>query len=241
MTPYLYSPRSRPRPFFRPRRRASSPLLTSLVAHWKLEEASGVRADSHGANHLSDNNSTGQAAGKLGNAAHFAAANEESLAIADNAALSMGDIDFTLAGWVYFDTLGAGGLAAKWGPGPAFEYMVYFDGTNLRFYVSANGSASVSIANSQSISAATWYFFVAWHDAVANTISLSVNNNTAASLSHSAGVFDGSAAFSLGRNEDGLAWLDGRLDSISIWKRLLTAAERTQVYNSGNGRDYPFA
>jgi hypothetical protein len=54
-------------------------------------------------------------------------------------------------------------------------------------------------------------------------------------------VFDGSAAFGLGRNEDSLAWLDGRLDSVSIWKRMLTAAERTQLYNSGNGLDYPFA
>jgi hypothetical protein len=219
----------------------SSPLLSSLVAHWRLEEASGTRFDSHGGNDLSENNSVGSAAGKLGNAVLFAAANEESLAIADNGTLSMGDIDFTIAGWVYFESLGSGGLVSKWGAGPVLEYMVYFNGTNLQFLISANGSAAVSITNSQAVSATTWYFFVAWHDAMANTINLTVNNNTAASLSHSTGVFDGTAAFSLGRNEEGLSWLDGRLDSVSIWKRILTSGERTQLHNSGNGLDYPFA
>ena len=240
MTPYLYLPRPRPRPFFQPRRRTSSPLLNALVAHWPLNEASGVRSDAHGASHLTENNTVGQAAGKLGNAAQFIAANEESLAIADNAALSMGNLDFTLAGWVYFNTLDPCGVLGKWSPGPVLEYLLHFDGTNLRFYVSPDGSSSVSITNSQAIGSGAWYWFMAWHDAGANTINLAINNNTPASLSHATGVFDGTAAFSLARNEEGLSWLDGRLDSVSVWKRILTAGERTQLYNSGNGLDYPF-
>ena len=231
----------RPRLYFQPRRRNVSPLLTSLVAHWRLDEASGVRSDSHGANHLTDNNTVGQDTGKLGSAAWFVATNEESLSIADNAALSMGDLDFTIAGWVYFTTLAFGGVLGKWSPGPIQEYLLYFDGTNLRFHVSANGSSNVFITNSHAISAGTWYFFVAWHDSVANTINLSINNNTPATLSHAAGVFNGAATFSLDRNEEGLAWLNGRLDSVSIWKRVLTPTERTQLYNAGNGLDYPFA
>jgi hypothetical protein len=218
-----------------------SPLLDNLVAHWQLEEASSTRFDSHGSNHLTDNNTVGQAAGKLGNAASFVASNEESLSIADNAALSMADIDFTIAGWVYFDMLDFCGVAGKWEAGPQLEYLVYYDGSNLRFCVSANGSTPTSIANSQTISATTWYFFVGWHDSVANTINISVNNNTPASLSHSTGVFDGTAPFELGRNDEGASWLNGRLDSVSIWKRVLTSAERTQLYNSGNGLDYPFS
>src|SRR3972149_4482135 len=41
---------------------------------------------------------------KSGNAAQFIAANSEYLSVADNAALSMGDVDFTLAGCWYFVT-----------------------------------------------------------------------------------------------------------------------------------------
>ncbi len=241
---YIRRPRSRPLSgdqfFRRPRSAAASPLLTSLVAHWRLEESSGTRFDAHSGNHLTDNNTVGQAAGKLGNAASFIATNDESLSVADNASVSMGDFDFTIAGWVYFTTTDFTGVVGKWSAG-TLEYLVYFDGANLRFYVSANGSTNVNIANSQGISASTWYFFVAWHDSVANTINLSVNNNTPALLSHSGGVFDGSSPLYLGHNHEGTTWLNGRLDSVSIWKRVLSAGERTQLYNSGTGLDYPFA
>jgi len=209
------------------------------MAHWRLEEASGTRVDAHGGNNLGDVNTVGQAAGKLGNAASFVAGSEETLTIGDIAALRMGNIDFTVAGWVRFDALTGTGLVGKWAT-DSLEYLVYFEGSNLAFEVSDDGVGSVSIANSAAISANTWYFFVAWHDAGANTINISVNNNTAASAAHSTGVNSGNASCFLGRSEEGLTYLSGRLDSISIWKRLLTASERTQLYNSGNGLDYPF-
>lgn len=217
-----------------------SPLLNGLISHWKLNESSGTRADSHGGLDLGDINTVGQAAGKLGNSASFIAGNEEALSVGDTPDHSMGDIDFTIALWVWFDAISSTGLAGKWAT-DSLEYLAYCDGTNLRFLVSDDGVSTVSVTNSQSLSTGTWYFFVAWHDASANTINLSVNNNTPASAAHSTGVYAGNASFYLGRNEEGLTYLSGRLDSVSIWKRLLTAAERTQLYNSGAGLDYPFA
>ena len=220
-------------------RSEGSALLNALVAHWRLEEASGVRADAHGGYDLSEINGVGQAAGKLGNAASFVAGNEEVLSAADQAGLRMGDIDFTIAGWVRFDALSGGGVIGKWATG-SLEYLVYFDGTNLRFHVSGDGSNNASVVNGATLSANTWYFFVAWHDAAGNTINLSVDNGAAASAAHSAGVNAGSAALVLGLNEDGVSYLSGRVDSVSLWKRLLTASERARLYNSGNGLDYPF-
>jgi hypothetical protein len=217
-----------------------SPLLNGLISHWRLNETSGLRIDSHGGIDLGDINTVGSAPGKVGNAASFIGVNEETLTIGDNAALSMGNIDFAMALWVWFDNLDPTGLAGKWSTG-SVEYIVYFDGGNLSFHVSPDGTGSSSVLNSQSISTGTWYFIIAWHDATANTINLSVNNNAAASTAHSTGVHDGTASFYLGRNEEGLTYFTGRLDSVSIWKRVLTAAERTQLYNSGTGLDYPFA
>lgn len=216
-----------------------SSLLNGLVAHWRLDEQSGARIDAHGGNDLADVNTVGQAAGKVGNAASFVAGNEESLSLADNAALSMGNLDFTIAGWVWFDTLASTGLAGKWASG-SLEYIVYFDGANLRLHVSSSGADNFSAVNSAIIAASTWYFFVAWHDAAADTLNLSVNNNAPASIAHTLGVHNGGAGFHLGRNEEGVSYLDGRLDSVSVWKRVLAAAERAQLYNSGNGLDYPF-
>ena len=224
--------------FASPKRR--SPLLNSLIAHWKLNESSGIRIDSHGGLDLTDINTVASAVGKIGNAASFIAGNEESLGVAEGPELSMGDIDFTIAFWVWFDSLAFTGLAGKWSTA-SLEYLAYFDGTNLRFHVSSDGMNNFSVVNSQSIATNTWYLYVAWHDATANTINLSINNNAPASTAHSLGVYDGTAAFLLGQNEEGGSWFDGRLDSVSIWKRLLTSTERTQLYNSGSGLDYPFA
>jgi hypothetical protein len=45
--------------------------LTNLISWWSLDEASGSRADKHGANTLTDNNTVLSAAGKKSNAGNF--------------------------------------------------------------------------------------------------------------------------------------------------------------------------
>src|SRR5687768_4787916 len=107
---------------FYTRGKRRSPLLTSLIAHWRLDETSGFRADSHAGLDLGDINTVASAAGKLSNAASFLASNEESLSHVDNAALSMGNIDFTIALWVWFDSLAGSGLAGKWAT-DSVEYL----------------------------------------------------------------------------------------------------------------------
>ena len=74
-------------------------LTDNLIAFWELEEASGTRNDAHGSNHLTDNNTVAQGTGKVGNCADFELDNSEYLSIADNAALSVGDEDFTIQAW----------------------------------------------------------------------------------------------------------------------------------------------
>lgn len=215
---------------------SAAALFNNLIAHWRLEELSGERKDAIGTNHLADINTVGQAEGRLGKAASFGGpALEEALSIADNAALSMGDIDFTIAGWARFDTLGPGGLVSKWQAG-SLEYMVFFNGAGLEFHVSANGVSSVSVISNTAISVGNWYLFVAWHDTTANTINISVNDGVSVSLAHSTGVHNGVSAFHLGRAE--FDYFTGRLDSVSIWKRALTPSERTQLYNGGAGLDF---
>ncbi len=84
---------------------ARADLLTDLKAHWKLNEASGARVDSHGSNDLTDNNTVTQVAGKIGNAAQFTAANSEWLSRGTDVDLGLGaDTDCTWAGWFYMDS-----------------------------------------------------------------------------------------------------------------------------------------
>lgn len=221
-------------------------IADSLVAYWKLDEASGSRTDSFGANTLTDNNTVTQAVGKISNAAQFTAANLESLSIVDNAALSMGDIDFTITAWVYLDTKQAFNTAVgKWNnvTGPAREYLLFYRNSTDRFefIVSNDGTAQI-IATANTLgspSLGTWYFVACWHDSVANTINIQVNNGAVDSTAHTTGVLNGNSPFRLGAVESGL-YHDGRVDEVGIFKRVVGAGDLAAIYNGGAGLPYPF-
>jgi hypothetical protein len=224
---------------------AQSDLLTNLVAAWELEEASGSRADSHGSNTLAVTGpAVGSASGIVGNAALFAMTGGETLSIADNAALSMGDIDFTIETWANFASLASSRVVlSKWtDTGPDNEYwLAYFATTgNFTFFVrntANNASGSVDVTMTEATS--TWYQLIAKHNATANTITLKVNNGTPGSTSWSGGVRDGTAAFRIsGQNDGATAEMQGLVDSTRIWKRLTTDTEDSWLYNSGAGRSY---
>jgi hypothetical protein len=226
---------------------STSPLNSSVVAFWKLEEASGTRADATGrGNNLTDNNTVTQAAGKIGNAASFASASSEYLSCADNADLSTGDVDFTIAGWFYLTTKTAAmDLLAKWGASGNFEYILFYDlGTDrFVFTVSNNGTAAATVSASTfgSPAVGTWYFVVVYHDATGNLLGISVNNGAFNTLAHTTGVFNSTAGFRLGARDSGsAAYFNGRADAVGFWKRLLSSAEITELYNAGAGREYPF-
>ena len=183
---------------------------------------------------------------KLGTgvAAQFTRANSEYLSIADSAVLSTGDIAFTVAGWVYLDSKpGDEALISKWTTtGNQREYkLAYISASDrFRFDVSNDGTAAVTIAaNTLGIPAtATWYFVVAWHDPTANTINIQVNNGAADSAAHATGVFNSTASVILGATGVFAELMDGRVDEVGFWKRTLTTAEKTWLYNSGSGRAY---
>lgn len=223
-------------------------LTDGLVAYWKLDEVSGVRADALGVSSLVDNNTVGSAAGKISNAAVFVSASAESLSAVDSVTLSTGDIDFSFAGWVQVATKTADRtFIGKWdGPGNGREYEVYYYQPSDRFAFAVspvgNGTGAASVVGSAggSPSANTWYFLVAWHDSVANTINLQINNGTVDSVSYSSGVFDSSSAFVLGALSNGSVFLDGRMDEVGFWKRTLSVAERGWLYNAGAGCTYNF-
>ena len=218
----------------------------SLQAYWLLGEASGTRNDSHSTNHLTDNNTVTQAAGIQGNAAQFTAATSESLSIADNAALSMGDIDFTVCCWAYLDSTGVTRdlLTKHMSVGDQRAYRLNIQASNEAFFYvdplgTSIGEASILATTFGAWTAATWHFVIAWHDATANTINIQVDNTGVNSTAFTLGVFDNTAAFQLGNSGNNDAFHNGRVDEAAVWKRVLTADERSYMYNSGLGRTYP--
>jgi hypothetical protein len=223
-----------------------SSLLTGLVAYWKLDEASGTRFDSAGSNHLTDNATVTQAAGIISNAAEFTAANSESLSILDNAALSMGDIDFTVDAWVYLtDKTAIRAVLAKWNNSANHrEYLLWYNNSTDRFIFSvsndgtAQGVATADNLGSPSLN--TWYYIHAEHDAALDKIRISVNNGTPNETAWTTGVLDSDSTFRIGANSQNIQHFNGRIDECGVWKRLLSAVEKASRYNGGAGLSYPF-
>lgn len=216
-----------------------STILANLISYYKLGEASGSRADSAGSNTLTDNGSAGNAAGVVGNA--VAMNGTMYLSSNSNASLQVGDIDFWVDGWLYLtDLLSYYAVACK--DGTTREWFIWFDKDVNKLTFSLFKPAEVALKSAQTLSATTWYYFAAWHDAAANTMHLQINGNAAASQATGGALqVAGTDQFTIGSRSAGAGnKLKGRVDELGFWKRIPVAADLTARYNGGAGNTHPF-
>lgn len=212
-------------------------LLDRLVSHWRLDEASGIRFDSHWTNHLPDIATVAQVSGKITNAIDFQGGYLELAPGPWITPSNSWGTSFTISGWAQLDAVtGEQCFIAQFN---AAGYAIQTLTTNLIFYVDGTGALD-SIAATNILQTGTWYFFVCWHDSIADTINIQIDNATVASKSHTDGIVAPTQNFVMGDQGTSARPMNGRLDSVSYWWRVLTPLERTQLYNNGNGLDYPF-
>jgi RHS repeat-associated protein/uncharacterized repeat protein (TIGR01451 family) len=211
-----------------------NPGTEGLVSWWSMDETSGMRYDSQGANHLADNNAVGYASGLNGKAARFVNNSSQSLSIVDNPNISAGNIDFTLVADVYLDNTTTNMVILdKSTNGSNMEYRLsYISGTGFRFRF-GSGTVDSTVA-----SAATWNTVVAWYDSANDTLNIQVNNGTVYSRSYTSGAPDTTNSLVFGVSTGGTMPFSGRIDEVAIFKRVLATDERAWFHNAGDGRVY---
>jgi hypothetical protein len=232
-------------------------LVDNLVSYWKMDEASGNRADSHGSNTLVDNDTVGSDTGKIGTyAANFVATNTEWLEIADasQTGLDFNGSSFSFSLWVYHTSQPASGdehlYFSKWHAStPAYFCSYHNNGGVPRFQLQCydTGTPTENIAflsPNQTLSNNTWYHIVVTFDpASTGTATFYVNGVSIGSDDNASwsGTMNNSAGgFAIGAlTGGGSRYMDGRIDEVGVWNRVLTADEVTSLYNSGNGLAYP--
>jgi hypothetical protein len=214
----------------------TNPGTSGLISWWSLDETSGTRNDSHGSNHLTDNNTVGYTTGIQSNAANFVSANSEYLSVNDNAELSPSSM--SVGGWVYLKTSTATqNLILKYAFGQG-AFATYYDQPTNRFVCLAHRqsdgtSASVSASSFGAPAANTWYFLVCQYDGT--NITISVNAGTANTTAFSGSLRDTTSPFFLGYTSQ---TANAYIDEVFFYSRSITAAERTWLYSSGAGREY---
>ena len=216
---------------------AASSLLTGLLAYWKLDEASGTRADATAnGNNLTANNSVGQGTGKLGNAASCTAASTQYLSVAPGSPLTPKNASRSITGWVKPN--GVGATRGVWSTGNA-----PLDGGTVWFVRQTAGNVfsvfhgGAYHDGTTPISAGTWYHVAYTFNAVNNGWSLYVNGAVEISGTNA----DAQTAFSsvyLGVSFSG--YFDGLLDETGVWNVPLTATQVSNLYASGTPPAYPF-
>lgn len=224
-------------------------LLTSLISWWDLSESDGVRYDSFGTNHLTDNNIVTQIQGIAASAcidenfaAGFTSTSSQYLSVADNATLRVADIDFSFAAWVYLSTLGSERyILGKYDVNiPSLEYLLYIKTDNkFHFLVDDGITGNIVDSTATAVVANTWHLVVGWHDSTLNTINIQVDGGTVNTKAHTAIATTGTAGFRISSQPLINGFWNGRIDGVGFWKgHVLDATERTTLFNNGKGLKY---
>lgn len=224
----------------RRRIRASSPLLQSLIHHYSLE---GLTDDGPNGLTLTNNNAATFTAGKVGNAATLVSASSQTLSRADNAFQSLGvsATAVTWTAWAKATTFGVDRvILGKNATGGQRSYMIRYVLVSARFslhlYTDGSAQAVGLLASTFGAPATgTWYFIRAGYDGTNAKIAVNETENTTA---YTAQGFDGTDPFRIGGQTGSVDLWNGQIDQSGMWKRELTAGEKTFLYNSGNGRTY---
>lgn len=227
-------------------------LLNSLIAYWPGNEAAGNLLDAHvNALHMTDGNTVTNNPGLVyATARQYTAANNEyHFRAGDDALLSAGDNNFTIASWVYLNTkTDSRTIFSKFqAPGTFEYYLIYYITWDRYIFMVRNitdtANVSVRAETFGSPPLNTWTCVIGWHDALNNTINIQINNGPVDSAAIIGGVFDGTSAAQIGV-ANGAAYWNGRIGPTAFWKNVpfgggvLNSAQRGAWYGGGAGITY---
>jgi hypothetical protein len=231
---------------------AGNGLLNALVAYWKLDEASGNALDAHtNGLTLTQVDGPGAGTGKVYSTARTFDGSADYFRRASQTLLQTGDVDFTLAAWVYLTSKTNIAMIVAKVDTAGREYMLYYNSGTDRWTVTvyrATDTGVSAVANNHgAVTADQWCLVTAWHDATADTLSISVNNGTADTQATGGALQAASTnEFQIGSRilPASSFRFPGRIGPVAMWKSaagnggVLSAAQRTALWDAGNGLAY---
>lgn len=223
----------------------TTPALPGPVAYWPMDESSGDAMDAIGSNDLTNTNVT-YAAGKIGNASVF----NGSSAILDRAHSQLSALKFTgsfsFSFWLNLAALPSGTTFVILGKfqylfGDERQYAIVYEdngggGYNLVINLSADGLTSTKSNFTITLATSTWLHIVATHDGVTGDNEFFLGGSSIGVVGGSiTTLFNGSAPFRLGNVPSAAFWLNGSLDMVAAWDRVITQDEIDALWNGGAG------
>ena len=216
----------------------ASTLNDNLKGYWQLDESSGTRVDDFSFYDLTGVvGSPANRTGKVDSAMDFDGTDGIYGAVVNGDFDGTGD--WTLAMWVIFDTSGQEYIADVWG-GSGRTWVLEKEVTDkLLFRTNPTGSGSgvaTSFTGMTAFNTAQWYHIAITYDSSGTSTEIfvdgtSIGTHSGEMMSNSTYVF---AIGSYGTS----ASLDGGIDSMAYWDRILTDAEVLEL--AGVTTDQPW-
>ena len=221
---------------------AVDPLLDGLIAWWSMDEASGNRADSHtGGITLTDNNTVGSIAGKVGNAARLIRSNNEYLSTTDDA-LNLATVDFSFLFWARFSS-GTSEFAIEQINGSGFggyRCRRQNSTSTLDFGLFDSTANFESVLSDTTIAVDTWVHVALTHNASTKTLTIVMDDGTPKSNTYTLTPSDPTTSepFTISSQFQSVQ-MSGRMDEVAAYNKVVAAQVITDHYNSGSGIGYP--
>jgi len=122
-------------------------------------------------------------------------------------------------------------------------YMCYILSSKIEFLIQNSSSNRLYVKTVDSL-ASGWNLVNITYDGSKNASGVKIYfNGTPKTLTTITNTFTLSSynalGVGLGVTVSSIAWLNAIVDEIGIWSKVLTATEVTELYNAGNGKQYP--
>jgi hypothetical protein len=211
--------------------------LPAPIVFWRLEEASGSRADSVGSNDLTSTG-VGFGVGHIGNAATFAAISSARLHHADAPELKFSLGSWTVALWFNLAS-NTQSMCLMFKGTITPEMYIAYDAGEPGISMELGGlPVYETVGLVGEIAPGDWHLVVAWFDTVAGTVSIQLDNGMPETDTAQLTINSTTGEFALGAYDNSSAYFDGSLDAVGKWDVVLTPAERTALWNGGAGREF---
>lgn len=219
--------------------------LSNIYARWHLNESIGSNAPDDSGNGRDGTliNAPSWVAGKLNNALSFNGSNQ--YVDAGNIANFERTQAFSVAIWVKTSMAGAAHFINHIQSGSPFTGWQFYKNTSQvpTFSLVNNASTNtIQVRGSTTINTGSWTFVVLTYDgsSVASGVQIYVNN-VAETMFIDLDNLSLSTLFTInlniGRRSDATGYVNGEMDEINIYDRVLTATEINYLWNNGNGRE----
>jgi len=219
------------------------PLANARIAHWKLDETSGLTAfDSAGVYNgqlgTAPANPTINQPGQFATAYGFNSAEDDRVDLSAHIANFSSLRNGTITGWFNSDTADRGALL-NFGEATTADRMVLeMENGNIRFLIREAASTITNLETAASFNDGTWHHFAVTNDDTTTSLLIDGVLVPLSNTTDSASWFDditGADSFTLGYEIRSNAELpfNGFLDDIAIYDHVLTSEQLSNVINLG--------